>query len=126
MNNKFFTFENLEVWKISLEIIDSVYDLIDILPSEEKYNLVSQMRRASTSISLNIAEGSTMSSNKEKIKYLKTAIRSSVEVTACLRLIQRRKYINQGNDIVIILEDLLHKVFAKLNAFVVSIEKKYD
>jgi len=60
-----FKFENLEVWKLSLDYCDQIYDIVDLLPSKEEYNLRTQIRRAVTSISLNIAEGSTSQSDPE-------------------------------------------------------------
>ncbi|HCB01759.1 MAG TPA: four helix bundle protein, partial [Anaerolineae bacterium] len=54
-----FKFENLDVWKLSLEYSDLIYELANKLPETEKFNLKSQIIRAATSISLNIAEGST-------------------------------------------------------------------
>jgi four helix bundle protein len=54
-----FKFEKLEVWNISLDYIDKMYTLAGLLPRTEDYNLKSQLIRAATSISLNIAEGST-------------------------------------------------------------------
>ena len=53
-----YKFEQLEVWKLSLEYIDSIYALAEKLPKSEEYNLKPQIIRAATSISLNIAEGS--------------------------------------------------------------------
>jgi four helix bundle protein len=54
-----FKFEKLEVWILSLDFLDDVYRLADLLPAEERYNLRSQWIRAATSIALNITEGST-------------------------------------------------------------------
>lgn len=85
-------FENLEVWKISLEYLDLVYSISDGLPREEEYNLKSQMRRAATSVALNIAEGSTGQSDHEQARFIGHAIRSLTEVVACLRIIARRRY----------------------------------
>lgn len=48
-----FKFENLEVWKLSLEYIDLVYEIAKQLPLSEERNLSIQLRRAATSISLN-------------------------------------------------------------------------
>jgi four helix bundle protein len=89
-----FKFENLEVWKLSLDYCDQIYDIVDLLPSKEEYNLKTQIRRAVTSISLNIAEGSTSQSDPEFSRFLGMAIRSCMEVIACLHLAKRRKYIN--------------------------------
>jgi four helix bundle protein len=50
-----FKFEKLEVWRLSLEYVDLVYEIADQLPHSKEYNLKSQMIRAATSVSLNIA-----------------------------------------------------------------------
>ncbi len=50
-------FEDLDAYKLALKIVDEAYRVSKSLPAEEKYNLASQMRRASISITLNIAEG---------------------------------------------------------------------
>ena len=64
-----YKFERLEVWQLALEYIDRMYDLADRLPSSEEYNLKSQLRRAATSIALNIAEGSTGQSDAEQARF---------------------------------------------------------
>ena len=88
-----FKFEELDVWKLSLEYSDLIYALADKLPEGERYNLSSQITRAATSISLNIAEGSTGQSNPEQNRFLGLALRSLIETVACQRLITRRKYV---------------------------------
>ena len=98
-----YKFEQLDVWKLSLEYIDSIYVLAGRLPKNEEYNLKSQIVRAATSISLNIAEGSTGQSNAEQARFLGMAIRSLIETVACHHLVQRRNYIQD--------ESLLKKVY---------------
>jgi four helix bundle protein len=51
------TFEELEVYQLAREFRKEIYKLIKRLPDDEKYNLESQMRRAATSLTNNIAEG---------------------------------------------------------------------
>jgi four helix bundle protein len=63
--------------------------LADILPESEKFNLKSQITRAATSISLNMAEGSTGQSDPEPNRFLGLALRSLIETIACLRIITR-------------------------------------
>jgi four helix bundle protein len=64
-NNKkqVYKFEKLKVWKASMRYLDLIYEIIEQLPKEEKFNLSSQLRRAATSICLNIAEGSMGQTN---------------------------------------------------------------
>lgn len=92
-----FKFEQLDVWKLSLEYSDSIYVLAEMLPESERYNLKSQIVRAATSVSLNIAEGSTGQSDPEQSRFLGMALRSLIETVACQRLISRRKYVNDRN-----------------------------
>jgi len=80
---------------MSLEYCDSIYELADKLPESERFNLKSQITRAATSISLNIAEGSTSQSDPEQNRFLGMALRSLIETVACLRLITRRNYVNE-------------------------------
>ncbi|NIV33597.1 MAG: four helix bundle protein, partial [Anaerolineae bacterium] len=71
-----FKFEKLEVWQLSLEYVDMVYEIAGQLPRSEEYNLKSQMIRAATSVSLNIAEGSTGQTDAEQARFLGLAVRS--------------------------------------------------
>ncbi len=86
-----FKFEKLEVWQQALDYNDLVYDLIEKLPNSEDFNLKSQMRRASTSIHLNIAEGSTGQTDDEQARFLGMSLRSLIETVACMHQIARRK-----------------------------------
>jgi four helix bundle protein len=90
-----FKFEQLDVWNMSLDYSDSIYALAEKLPESERFNLKSQITRAATSVSLNIAEGSTGQSDPEQSRFLGMAIRSLIETVACQRLITRRKYVNE-------------------------------
>jgi len=85
-----FKFEKLEVWQQALDYTDLVYDLIEKLPGREDFNLKSQMRRASTSIHLNIAEGSTGQTDDEQARFLGMSLRSLIETVACMHQIARR------------------------------------
>ena len=111
-----YKFEQLDVWKLSLEYIDSIYVLAAQLPKSEEYNLKSQIVRAATSISLNIAEGSTGQSDAEQARFLGMAIRSLIETMACHHIIQRRAYIQDENLLEKVYEDS-QLLARKLQAF---------
>ncbi len=111
-----YKFEKLEVWKLAMKVNDLSYQIAVQLPDFEKYNLNSQLRRASTSIALNIAEGSTSQSDAEQARFLSYAIRSHLEVVACLRLIEARKYLTD-KDLAQQFEELGKRLFVKLQAF---------
>ena len=72
---------------------EEIYGLSVNLPKDEMYNLTSQIRRASDSAALNIAEGSILQSNKEFSKFLSYSIRSIAEVVTCLYKSHKRKYL---------------------------------
>ena len=112
-----YKFEKLEVWKLALSFNEVVYEIAEVLPEKEKFNLAAQMRRASTSIALNIAEGSTSQSNAEQARFLSFAIRSLIEVIACLKLIDSRAYMTGRDDLKNRCHKLASILFIKLQAF---------
>jgi four helix bundle protein len=73
-------FKELLVWKKSIDLVKLVYQISSLLPSEERFGLVSQMNRSSVSIPSNIAEGSGRTSDKEFLHFLNIAISSSYEL----------------------------------------------
>lgn len=81
-----YKFRKLKVWKKSVEFIRLIYNLTENLPKSERYGLVDQIRRAATSVSLNIAEGSGAGSDLEYIRFLKISRRSVFEVIAGLEI----------------------------------------
>lgn len=56
---KTYAFEKLEAWKESVKLVKLIYKITDQFPSEEKFGLISQLRRASVSIASNLAEGTS-------------------------------------------------------------------
>ena len=91
-----FKFEKLIVWQKAVDLSNNVDLLTKKFPKDERYILTSQMKRASDSVSLNIAEGSTGQTNKEFNRFLGIALRSAIEVVTCLYLAKGRKLIDQS------------------------------
>ena len=83
------------MWQKALVLTKEVHDLTKDFPKEELYVLSSQMKRAADSIVLNIAEGSTGQSDPEFRKFIGYAIRSGIEVVACLHIEKMRKIITE-------------------------------
>ena len=73
-------FKELLVWKKSIELVKSIYQITSMLPSDERFGLISQMNRSSVSVPSNIAEGSGRTSDKEFLHFLNIAIASSYEL----------------------------------------------
>lgn len=94
-----YRFENHEVWQFAMAFADQAYAIATCLPASEDFNVKSQLRRAASSIALNIAMGSTSQTNPEQARFVNLAIRSLIECIACLRLIQRRRYVATTEDL---------------------------
>ena len=75
-----YSFENLEVWQKSREMVKDIYQATSAYPKDEKFGLTSQLRRASVSVSSNIAEGSTRWSKKDQSRFYEIAFGSLIEV----------------------------------------------
>ncbi len=75
-----FGFENLDTWKSAIDFAGLVYRLAHKLPDDERYGLISQMRRAAVSISSNLAEGNSRTSRKDYLRFVEIAYGSLMEV----------------------------------------------
>ena len=79
MSDKY-SFEKLDVWQDARLFVKEIYTITKLFPSEERYNLCSQIQRAAISIVSNIAEGLSRNSEKEKIRFIEIAYGSLMEV----------------------------------------------
>ena len=75
-----YSFEKLEVWKCAKELAKDAYELTNQLPDEEKYGLVSQIRRCAFSVPANISEGSSRLSGKSQGNFYQIAYSSLLEL----------------------------------------------
>jgi len=73
-------FKNLNIWKRSVALATQIYEITSDFPEEEKYGLVSQLRRCVVSIGSNIAEGAGRNTNKDFNRFLSIAYGSSYEL----------------------------------------------
>lgn len=90
-------FKELNVWQKARAFSKSIYALTSTFPKEELFGIVSQLRRASISISSNIAEGSGRGSDKDMCRFLDIALGSAFEVESLLYLALDLGYINQAD-----------------------------
>jgi four helix bundle protein len=75
-----YSFEKLEVWQQSRELVREIYTILKSFPENEKYGLVAQIKRAAVSVSSNIAEGATRTSLKDQAHFYQMAFSSLMEV----------------------------------------------
>jgi len=90
-----FRFERLDIWKKSRTFAVLIYKTIDQLPKCEQFALCQQLRRATVSVSANIAEGSAKSSPKEFSHYIEIAFGSLCEVVSHLVIALDQGYIDK-------------------------------
>lgn len=93
------THKDLDVWQLSMEFVVDVYKLTQSFPNEEKFGLVSQIRRAAISIPSNIAEGAGRKSNKENIQFLHIALGSIAELDTQLILSEKLNFANTNKEL---------------------------
>ena len=93
MDSAHFLYEKLEVWQLSMDLVDKIYALLRDFPKEERFALTSQIRRAVISVPSNIAEGSGRLSNKEKVRFLDIAHGSLYEVLCQMSISNKAGYV---------------------------------
>ncbi len=93
--------QKLEVYVASREFVLSIYRATKLFPAEEKFSMVSQVRRAALSVHLNIAEGSSRRSETDRKRFYEIARGSLIEIDAALDISHDLEYLRNINlDIV--------------------------
>jgi len=105
----------LEVWKRSMRMVRSVYELTEGFPTDERYGLTSQMRRCAVSVPSNIAEGAARSGNKEFGRFLCVARGSLMELDTQAWIAKDLGYTDHALES---LQSEILEIFAMLNSLV--------
>jgi len=109
-----FSFEKLNVWVDSKKLLKMIYKVTRKFPDDEKFGLISQLRKASISVASNLAEGTSRKTNNDKAHFSTIAFSSLMEVlnqiiiSYELNFIDKKEYLDIRADI--------EKVANKLNA----------
>jgi four helix bundle protein len=88
-----FRFEDLEIWRLAIEVAELLLDIADELEGKKLYRFAEQLRGAALSAPNNIAEGSGSVSKREFIRFLNIARRSTFENANMLIIFDRRNFI---------------------------------
>jgi len=88
---------DLIAWKKAIDLAVDVYRVTKAFPSDERFGLTSQIRRASSSVPANIAEGQGRRSKREFVQFLGHARGSLLELDSHLELALRLEYIDKLN-----------------------------
>jgi four helix bundle protein len=95
MQSHQFSFEKLVAWQEAKELAKMIYRQTTSFPTEEKYGLTQQVRRAAMSISANIAEGSTRSTARDQAYFTTIAYGSLIELLNHLIIASELGYLEQ-------------------------------
>jgi len=103
-------YKDLKFWKLSRIFCKNIYINTAAFPEDEKFGLISQLRRASVSIPSNIAEGASRKSNKDFSRFLEIALGSCYEIETQLLISNDLNFISDNNhlklqeDLVVIIK----------------------
>lgn len=92
-----FNFEKLEVYNKAIEFVKMIYMITQKFPKEEQFGIISQLRRASVSISSNIAEGSGRFHKKDFQQFLRIARSSAYECVTLLQISKELAYLSTND-----------------------------
>ena len=90
-----FSFEKLDVWQKAIDFADLIYNKTRAFPSDERFGLTNQLRRAAVSISSNIAEGSSRSSKSDFARFVEIATGSVFEVVSQAFIAHRQSFLSE-------------------------------
>src|SRR5688500_19483463 len=90
-------FKELKVWQEAINLAVETYKLTKLFPSDERFNLVSQMNRSAVSISSNIAEGCGRNNPKEFRQFLGIAQGSACELESQMIISQKLDFLSETN-----------------------------
>lgn len=110
-------YKDLKIWQSSISLIKKVYTCADKLPKSEEYNLKSQLKRAITSVALNIAEGKGRKTAKDFAHFLNIASASLAEVEGILLICQELEFFKLDENILCEIESLdkmINSLYKKL------------
>ncbi len=108
----------LKVWKRSLNFVTKIYKITALFPADEKFGLISQMRRAAVSIPSNIAEGAARNSKKEFINFLHIAQGSTAELETQILISRNLDFVtpNQADPLLQELEEISRMIIGLQNS----------
>ena len=87
--------QRLDIYGISRQFVFECYKLTMKLPVEEKFGMITQIRRAALSIHLNIAEGASRKSETERKRYYEISRRSVIEIDTALDIASDLRYLTE-------------------------------
>jgi four helix bundle protein len=111
---------DLRVWQESIGLVKDIYAITSRFPDEEKFGLISQMRRSAVSIPSNIAEGAARGSQREFAQFLVIARGSLGELETQLIIAKELNYLSE----IAAIEKRMRSLFQLLGGLLSKVKKK--
>ena len=89
------TFRDLHAWQVGMDTVVLTYEVTADFPSDERFGLTSQMRRASMSVPSNVAEGQAVRAPRWSLRHVVTAIGSATELETQLEAAIRLRFVSR-------------------------------
>ena len=107
-----YAFEKLDAWQLGRELNKKIYQLSKNLPNDERFGVISQIRRASISVTCNLAEGSGRTKGKDQARFSEIAFSSLMEVLNLLIICVDLGYLdhNEVESIRPLIENISRKI----------------
>ena len=117
-------YKNMEIFQLSYTLSIDINKILDKFPEKEKDNITDQMRRAATSVPLNMAEGAVKKSPREFLNFLSHSYCSAKELDVLLMMSRDLNYISKKEYLDFFKR--LDKIMAKLFGFMKNIEARFE
>lgn len=112
-------FKKYTIWQDGISLVKKVYKFSELMPKEEKYGLISQIKKAAVSIPSNIAEGCSRNSEIEFKRFLEIALGSAFELETQLIIINEISNLSKETET---LTDDLNKLQKSINSLIQKIK----
>lgn len=111
---------DLRAWQSSMLLVQQVYSITSHFPTEEKFGLTNQLRRAAVSVPSNIAEGAARGSNADFLRFLYIARGSLSEIETQLLIAQNLNFLTDTKEVL----QTIEQTFAQLGGLIKHLESK--
>lgn len=118
------SYKDLVVWQQAVDLALDIYRISDKFPDHEKFGISNQLRRASISISSNIAEGWGRNSTKNYIQFLRISRGSLLEIESIIHVTQKLNYISESDHDAI--SSRIEAISKMLNRLISTLENKLN
>ena len=115
-------FTEMPVWQSAFNLTLEIYKVTKEFPSDERFGLISDMRRAANSIAHNIAEGFGRFEAKDKTRFYKITRGSAFELMSQLMVSHGLKYLNEDNQNTLVQD--CKNIINNLNAMIKTLEQR--